>query len=68
MLKKILNKKVAAICVGCALLVGAADLTIAEKSHLKPVLESVHKSVSETVDDLLSTEEKGPEVLIPSAE
>lgn len=67
MLKKILNKKVAAVCVGCALLIGAADLTVAEKSHLKPILESVHKSVSETVDDLLgSPEEEAPKVLIPS--
>ena len=64
-LKKLATKKTAAIVCAAALCLGVCDLTIADKSHLQPVLDSVRSTVSETVDSILGKDaEEAPKTLI----
>lgn len=58
MLKKLISKKGAAVCAAALLCLGVCDLTIAEKSHLMPVVESVRDTVSDTIDDVLGKEKE----------
>ncbi len=50
-MKKLLNKKVAAMVVALLLALGVCDLTLLEKSNLKPILESLQDSASSLFDD-----------------
>jgi hypothetical protein len=64
-MKKLLTKKAAVIAAGVALCLGVCDLTIMEKSHLMPVVESVRESVEDLIGQ--EAEEKVLEEA-PSAE
>jgi hypothetical protein len=63
-LKKLLTKKAAAVVCGVAICLGVCDLTIADKSHLQPVVDSVRSTVSETVDSILGKDVEETKVLI----
>lgn len=64
-LKKLVTKKTAAICCAVILGLGVCDLTIADKSHLQPVVDSVRSTVSDVVDSVLGKDaEEAPKTLI----
>jgi hypothetical protein len=50
-MKKLLNKKVFAALLGLVVALGVVDLTVLEKSHLKPVIESLQDSATSLFDE-----------------
>jgi hypothetical protein len=64
-LKKLISKKGLALVVALLLTLGVCDLTVAEKSRLMPILDSVSELLSDEVAPV-TTETEAPKVLIDS--